>query len=235
MKNTVTSMQILKEFCEKIFVEHDAKGGCELLTEDVIWYYGSGDNMRSRAEALKFTENEICTMPAPYSIKYVGGESRKISDDTDEVFVRMKVSCLGNYRNINFFATVVNNSGGIFISSIHTAVEVVAEKGDNHTLPKMKFQNIINSIPGGIAIYKVSSVFETVFFSDGVPALTGYSVEEYRELIKCDAAEMTYYEDTEMVKEKIRYALENNTIADFTFRKSHRNGNIVWVRVQGVK
>ncbi|MEG2144403.1 MAG: PAS domain-containing protein, partial [Oscillospiraceae bacterium] len=117
----------------------------------------------------------------------------------------------------------------------HTAVEVVAEKGDNHTLPKMKFQNIINSIPGGIAIYKVSSVFETVFFSDGVPALTGYSVEEYRELIKCDAAEMTYYEDTEMVKEKIRYALENNTIADFTFRKSHRNGNIVWVRVQGVK
>lgn len=38
-----------------------------------------------------------------------------------------------------------------------------------------QLQNIINAIPGGVAIYKVSDIFETVYYSDGVPALSGYT------------------------------------------------------------
>lgn len=30
-----------------------------------------------------------------------------------------------------------------------------------------QLQNIINAIPGGVAIYKVSDIFETVYYSDG--------------------------------------------------------------------
>ena len=30
-----------------------------------------------------------------------------------------------------------------------------------------KMQEIINAIPGGVAIYKVSDIFETIYFSDG--------------------------------------------------------------------
>ncbi|MBO1687776.1 hypothetical protein HJU46_17015, partial [Clostridium butyricum] len=41
-----------------------------------------------------------------------------------------------------------------------------------------KMQDIINAIPGGVAIYRVSDMFETVYFSDGVPELSGYTVEE---------------------------------------------------------
>ena len=41
-----------------------------------------------------------------------------------------------------------------------------------------KMQDIINAIPGGVAIYKVSDIFEAVYFSDGVPELSGYTVEE---------------------------------------------------------
>ena len=51
-----------------------------------------------------------------------------------------------------------------------------------------KMQDIINAIPGGVAIYKVTDIFETVYFSDGVPELSGYTWEEYRELAKKDAA-----------------------------------------------
>ena len=46
-----------------------------------------------------------------------------------------------------------------------------------------KMQDIINAIPGGVAIYKVSDTFDTVYFSDGVPEMSEYTVEEYRELI----------------------------------------------------
>ena len=34
---------------------------------------------------------------------------------------------------------------------------------------KLNAQDIINAIPGGVAIYKVSDIFETVYYSDGVP------------------------------------------------------------------
>lgn len=93
-------------------------------------------------------------------------------------------------------------------------------------------ETVINAIPGGVAIYKVSDIFETVYFSDGVPELSGYTVEEYRELVKKDAADMTYWEDTEMVVSKAREVIRTHEIAQFEFRKQHRDGHIVWVRVQ---
>ncbi|WP_330582258.1 PAS domain-containing protein [Faecalicatena orotica] len=95
-----------------------------------------------------------------------------------------------------------------------------------------EMEDIINAIPGGVAIYKVSDIFETVYFSDGVPELSGYTVAEYHELVKGDAADMTYWEDTDMVVSKAREVIRTHAVAEFEFRKQHRDGHIVWVRVQ---
>lgn len=100
------------------------------------------------------------------------------------------------------------------------------------TAANEKMQDIVNAIPGGVAIYKVTDIFETVYFSDGVPELSGYTVEEYRELIKRDAAEMTYWEDTPVVVGKAGEVIASRGGADFEFRKLHRDGHIVWVRAQ---
>ena len=102
----------------------------------------------------------------------------------------------------------------------------------DRTVTNEKMQDIINAIPGGVAIYKVTDKFETVYFSDGVPELSGYTTEEYQELIKGDAAEMTYWEDTAMVVAKIQEVIASHKISTFEFRKLHRAGHIVWVRVQ---
>lgn len=95
-----------------------------------------------------------------------------------------------------------------------------------------KMQDIINAIPGGVAIYRVSDIFETIYFSAGVPELSGYTTEEYRELVKCDAIKLIYPEDTTMVVEKLRQAISEHVVADLEFRKLHRDGYIVWVHVQ---
>lgn len=95
-----------------------------------------------------------------------------------------------------------------------------------------KMEDIVNAIPGGVAIYKVTDIFETVYFSDGVPELSGYTVEEYRELTRQDAARMTYQEDTPMVVAKAMEVIKTHRVADFEFRKQHRDGHIVWVRAQ---
>lgn len=95
-----------------------------------------------------------------------------------------------------------------------------------------KTQDIINAIPGGVAIYKVSDIFETVYFSDGVPELSGYTVEEYSELVKRDAVELTYREDTKRVVERAEEAIRTHEAVQLEFRKVHRDGHIVWVRAQ---
>ncbi|MCD8359524.1 MAG: PAS domain-containing protein, partial [Acidaminococcaceae bacterium] len=100
---------------------------------------------------------------------------------------------------------------------------------------KINAQDIINAIPGGVAIYKVSDIFETVYYSDGVPELSGYDRTEYEQLIKQDTVNLTYHEDTEMVVGKIRAALAANTAVSFDFRKQHRDGHIVWVNVYAKK
>ena len=83
--------------------------------------------------------------------------------------------------------------------------------------------------------YKVSDIFETVYYSDGVPALSGYSRDEYDLLIKQDAADLIYQEDAAMVIRKIRQVLEAGKSASFEFRKQHRDGHIVWVNVHARK
>lgn len=100
---------------------------------------------------------------------------------------------------------------------------------------KLNAQDIINAIPGGVAIYKVSDIFETVYYSDGVPALSGYSRDEYDLLIKQDAADLIYQEDAAMVIRKIRQVLEAGKSASFEFRKQHHDGHIVWVNVHARK
>lgn len=86
----------------------------------------------------------------------------------------------------------------------------------------VKMQDIINAIPGGVALYRMTDILETVYFSNGVPELTGHTVEEYRELTRNDAALMIYPQDRDRAVENFRLAIRKHTTADFEFRKIHR-------------
>uniref|UniRef100_UPI0025E31944 PAS domain-containing protein n=1 Tax=uncultured Oscillibacter sp. TaxID=876091 RepID=UPI0025E31944 len=122
--------------------------------------------------------------------------------------------------------------GSAALYGIYTDIHGEKQMEAELTAANAKMQDIINAIPGGVAIYKVTDIFETVYFSNGVPELTGYTVEEYRELIRGDAALMTYPQDREQVVETVRRALQEHTVAELAFRKLHRDGHIVWVRAQ---
>ena len=126
----------------------------------------------------------------------------------------------------------IRADGSVFLYIIYTDVTEERQVESELASANEKMQDIINAIPGGVAIYKITDIFETIYFSDGIPKLTGYTVEEYRELCKRDAAEMTYPEDTPVVIEKLQEAARSGTVAKFEFRNRHRDGHIVWVRAQ---
>ncbi len=139
----------------------------------------------------------------------------------------------GEYRWIHAEGSVKRQKDGVvLIYVVFSDVTEQKELEKELANANEKMQDIINAIPGGVAIYKVTDIFETVYFSDGVPELSGYTTEEYRSLVKKDAAEMTYREDTPMVLEKAAEVIQSRGSSEFEFRKQHRDGHIVWVRVQ---
>lgn len=95
-----------------------------------------------------------------------------------------------------------------------------------------RMQFIINTVPGGIAIYKVSDIFETVYFSDGVPELTGHTVEEYKKSLDEDTFQLVYHEDKERLLETAREGVKTHQMVSAEFRKKHKDGHIVWIRAQ---
>ena len=137
------------------------------------------------------------------------------------------------YRWIHLEGTLrVHEDGRKLLYGVYSDVSEQKRLEKELTAANRKMEDIINAIPGGVAIYRVSDAFETVYFSDGVPELSGYTVEEYRELAKRDAAELILPEDRAMAVEKLREAIRSHTTADFKFRKQHRDGHAVWVHVQ---
>lgn len=142
----------------------------------------------------------------------------------DEKQKYMWIQLEGNIRR--------DEAGNCFLYGLCSDVSVQMKLEEEVIATKEKMENIINAIPGGVAIYKVSDVIETVYFSDGVPMLTGYTPEEYREFMNIDALEMTYGEDSAMVEEKVKEVIKSGGREQFEFRKRHRDGSIVWVRAQ---
>ncbi|MDD3184138.1 MAG: response regulator [Anaerostipes sp.] len=106
----------------------------------------------------------------------------------------------------------------------------------NETLQKAKVEadNLINSIPGGIAIYRWTDHFETLYFSDGVAALGGYTREEYAAYTKEDPSKIIYGEDRARVFAIAADAIKNGEPIDIAYRIYLKKGGLVWVNLNAV-
>lgn len=79
----------------------------------------------------------------------------------------------------------------------------------------------------------MTDIFETVYFSDGVPALSGHTRAEYEAQIKQDALDIIYAPDRERVLLAIRSALRSGAALDVSYRMYHKNGSLIWIHLNG--
>lgn len=121
--------------------------------------------------------------------------------------------------------------GTVLVSLFQDGSEQAALKTQLNTA-NQKMQQIINAIPGGVAVYKVTDKLETVYFSDGVPALSGYTSQEYSAQAAADAGKLIYDQDRGRVEAQAVEVVRTHEPATLEFRMAHRDGHLVWVRVQ---
>ncbi|MDD4849073.1 MAG: response regulator [Gemmiger sp.] len=113
--------------------------------------------------------------------------------------------------------------------------ELENARRDNAALrqKQLEMDNLINSIPGGIAIYRLADRFEPLYFSDGVAELSGHTRQEYATLVAQDATGFMYAEDKKRLLPGMLNALRQGKPVDETYRIHHKNGSLVWVRLCG--
>lgn len=94
--------------------------------------------------------------------------------------------------------------------------------------------DLINVIPGGIAeFYIEGDRFVPTFFSDGLPALSGHTRQEYGKMISEDILSIIYAGDRSRVAKAVEAAMENGKVLDISFRMCHKDGHIIWIHVNG--
>lgn len=112
--------------------------------------------------------------------------------------------------------------------------EELARTNEKMQEAQLEMDHLINSIPGGIASYRVEgNHFTPTFFSDGVMALSGHTREEYEEMIRYDVLDIIYEKDRDRVLQAAQDVLISGKVLDISYRIRHKNGELIWIHLNG--
>ncbi|MEG1882579.1 MAG: PAS domain-containing protein [Clostridia bacterium] len=253
MSKAKNGKEVVANFLVQYLEKRSVEGTLSCLTEDVSWIgTGRSEYVIGKKTLRNILEADILAVPTPF--RYQMHAMTEIPLGACGVYIVGHVTVGDASGSFAVMEICVNfacrdEGEGFVICAVHASIGYqLQEDGTLFSVScaseplnkqlnqaKVQMENLVNSIPGGVAIYKVSDQFETIYFSDGIPALSGHSVAEYQELIHKDASEMIYPGDAERVIREVRAAISQDIEVDITFRKVHVNGSLVWVHLQGKK
>ena len=99
---------------------------------------------------------------------------------------------------------------------------------------QLEKEHLINSIPGGIASYRVEGErFIPEFYSDGVMMISGHTRMEFEAMVRRNAFDVIYEPDRKRVLEAAKTALISGEVLDVSYRMYHKDGNLIWIHLNG--
>ncbi|MDD3411405.1 MAG: PAS domain-containing protein, partial [Eubacteriales bacterium] len=192
--------------------------GCETLTGF------------SAAETLKRCEGDAFAFVHPDDLpelRRAARENARLMKPFSHVFrVRVKG---GGSRWVSLSLSPARKDGSLVYYGVYLDVDAEREHS-------VMISELINAIPGGVAIYRVGERIETLYASDGVAKLTGRTPEEHARWLKDDPLSSAVYEaDLPRVRQSIDDALAQDRPLTLTYRLCHKDGSLVWVQFSAVK
>ncbi len=135
----------------------------------------------------------------------------------------------GSYRWVSLSLSAVSTAEGIRLYGVFTDVNSELENS-------IVTRQLVNALPGGVAIYKIGSSIETIYSSEGVPKLSGRTMAEYQEWIQDDLIGNTVYEDdVNKLMAQINECVPQGRPINVLYRLRHKNGSLVWVQLTANK
>lgn len=94
------------------------------------------------------------------------------------------------------------------------------------------YQFLVNAVPGGIALYEIQKEkVSTIYYSDGMCTLSGYTREERDAICKEDAMALTYEDDRHLLLKAMDEAVRNHKNLDIIYRIKTKEGTPCWVHL----
>lgn len=102
------------------------------------------------------------------------------------------------------------------------------EAGETYELQK----RLVDSLPGGVVIYKIGQEIQTLYYSEGILKLSGHEKKEYEQLVKNDPiAGIVYEDDQPELRRKVEAAIHMGGSISMTYRIKHKSGALIWVQL----
>ncbi|MEG1772370.1 MAG: ATP-binding protein [Clostridia bacterium] len=96
-----------------------------------------------------------------------------------------------------------------------------------------KYETLVNSIPGGVGLYKGNENFTPIYMSDGVYAICGMTRDEYCEATKETTLAVFHPDDVPGIKKERIASLSEKRRLEYTHRVLQKDESYRWIRVSG--
>ncbi|MEG1758764.1 MAG: PAS domain-containing protein, partial [Oscillospiraceae bacterium] len=96
-----------------------------------------------------------------------------------------------------------------------------------------KYENLVNSVPGGVSMYQLDEALTPIFLSDRVYELCGMTKEEYCAATSSSTLDILHPDDRQGFVDAVRTANEKRGKFDYIHRILQKNGGYRWMRISG--
>lgn len=94
-------------------------------------------------------------------------------------------------------------------------------------------KQLIPFVPGNLVIYQiVDSCLKTLYYSKGVPGLSGMNHEEYWDVVCSDAVDIVLESDRKFVQDELTKAMQAHRDMDCVYRIIHVDKSFVWIHAK---
>lgn len=100
-------------------------------------------------------------------------------------------------------------------------------------LEAQRYETLVNSIPGGVGLYRLDEKFTPTYFNDRVCELCGMTRAEYEAAIQKSAISVFHPDDIAGMVEEINTAFAQKRKVDYTYRLLQKQGGYKWIHVSG--
>ncbi|MEG0571080.1 MAG: PAS domain-containing protein [Oscillospiraceae bacterium] len=202
-------------FANEIFVK---LLGCETFDElrdfyhDSAWNFVSQEDFASLHEKIKQREGKT----DPFEVSY-----RAVKKDGNLIWL------FQNSRH------TYDENGEEIVVAYYTDITSQKLMEQQILAGANKYETLINSIPGGVGMYRCNDNFTPIFMSERTYELCSMTRQEYEQATKNSTLDVFHPDDRQGLLDAIKLATTQRKKFEYTHRVKQKDGTYRWMRVAG--
>lgn len=156
-------------------------------------------------------------------------------DKTVEAVLHTYDSRTGEYWWESVCYTTLYNEAGIPVRAVAVGKDITRQKQLELDLlcESQRYETLVNSIPGGVGMYRMDEKFTPVYLNDRVSELCGMTPAEYLQAIQHSALAVIHPEDAAGLAAELQNAWQEKRKVNYVYRLMQKQGGFRWTHVSG--